>query len=43
MERIDEEVRLADVEIWEFLGEMMAHPFHVHGIHSKVPSRNGTA
>ncbi|WP_205769673.1 multicopper oxidase family protein [Microvirga sp. KLBC 81] len=41
MERIDEEVRLGDVEIWEVSGEMMAHPFHIHGVHFEVLSRNG--
>jgi blue copper oxidase len=43
MERIDEEVRLGNVEIWEVSGEMMAHPFHVHGVHFEVLSRNGAA
>ena len=33
MERVDEEVRLGDVEVWEVSGEMMVHPFHVHGVH----------
>ena len=36
MSRIDERVRLGDVEIWEVSGEMMAHPFHVHGVHFQV-------
>lgn len=43
MKRIDEEVTLGDVEIWEVLGEMMAHPFHVHGVHFEVLTRNGAA
>src|SRR3546814_17841433 len=43
MERIDEEVRLGDVEIWEVSGEMMVHPFHIHGVHFEVLSRNGAA
>lgn len=43
MERIDEEVKLGDVEIWEVSGEMMAHPFHIHGVHFEVLSRNGAA
>ncbi|MFC1456526.1 MULTISPECIES: multicopper oxidase family protein [Microvirga] len=43
MERIDEEVRLGDVEIWEVSGEMMAHPFHIHGVHFEVLSRSGAA
>jgi FtsP/CotA-like multicopper oxidase with cupredoxin domain len=43
MGRIDEEVRLGDVEIWEVSGEMMVHPFHIHGVHFEVLSRNGAA
>jgi FtsP/CotA-like multicopper oxidase with cupredoxin domain len=43
MERIDEEVRLGDVEIWEVSGETMVHPFHIHGVHFEVLSRNGAA
>lgn len=43
MERIDEAVRLGDVEVWEVSGEMMAHPFHIHGVHFEVLSRNGAA
>lgn len=41
MARIDEHVRLGDVEIWEVSGEMMAHPFHVHGVDFRVLSRAG--
>lgn len=41
MERIDEQVRLGDIEIWEVSGEMMAHPFHIHGVHFEVLSRDG--
>ncbi len=41
MDRIDEQVRLGDVEIWEASGEMMAHPFHIHGVHFEVLSRDG--
>jgi FtsP/CotA-like multicopper oxidase with cupredoxin domain len=40
MNRIDERVRLGDIEIWEASGEMMAHPLHVHGVHFEVLSRN---
>lgn len=43
MGRIDEEVRLGDVEIWEVSGAMMDHPFHIHGVHFEVLSRNGAA
>ena len=41
MARVDECVRLGDTEIWEVSGEMMAHPFHVHGVHFEVLSRGG--
>lgn len=41
MERVDEHVRLGDVEIWEASGEMMAHPLHIHGVHFEVLSRDG--
>ncbi len=43
MNRIDERVRLGDEEIWEVSGEMMAHPFHLHGVHFEVLSRAGRA
>lgn len=41
MARVDEQVRLGDTEIWEVSGEMMTHPFHIHGVHFEVLSRNG--
>jgi FtsP/CotA-like multicopper oxidase with cupredoxin domain len=41
MERVDHTVRLGDSEIWEVSGEMMTHPFHVHGVHFEVLSRAG--
>ena len=41
MNRIDEKVRLGDTEIWEVSGEMMSHPFHIHGVQFEVLSRNG--
>ncbi len=41
MDRIDENVRLGDFEIWEASGEMMAHPLHIHGVHFQVLSRGG--
>lgn len=41
MRRIDERVRLGDVEIWEVSAQMMAHPFHVHGVHFEVLRRGG--
>ena len=42
MERIDQTVRLGDTEIWEVSGDMMAHPFHIHGVHFEVLSRAGS-
>lgn len=46
MARIDHDVRLGDVEIWEVSsqpGMMMdqPHPFHMHGVHFEVLSRDG--
>lgn len=41
MQRIDEQVRLGDVEIWEVSAQMMVHPFHIHGVHFRVLSRGG--
>lgn len=41
MHRVDERVRLGDTEIWEVSGQMMAHPFHVHGVQFEVLSRAG--
>ena len=41
MRRIDQTVRLGDVEIWEVSGETMAHPFHVHGVQFEVLSAGG--
>lgn len=43
LNRVDERVRLGDTEIWEVSGEMMAHPFHVHGVQFEVLSRAGRA
>ncbi|MCI2810690.1 multicopper oxidase family protein [Eoetvoesiella caeni] len=43
MGRVDEQVRLGDIEVWEVSGDMMAHPFHIHGVHFEVLSRNGSA
>ncbi|RIY39741.1 multicopper oxidase family protein [Neopusillimonas maritima] len=42
MQRINEKVRLGDTEIWEVSGNMMTHPFHIHGVHFQVLSRNGS-
>jgi blue copper oxidase len=41
MNRIDEQVRLGDVEIWEVSAETMRHPIHIHGVHFDVLSRGG--
>jgi FtsP/CotA-like multicopper oxidase with cupredoxin domain len=41
MERVDQSVRLGDTEIWQVSAEMMAHPFHMHGVHFEVLSRAG--
>jgi FtsP/CotA-like multicopper oxidase with cupredoxin domain len=41
MDRVDEQVRLGDLEIWEVSGEMMAHPIHIHGVQFEVLRRNG--
>jgi FtsP/CotA-like multicopper oxidase with cupredoxin domain len=41
MRRIDERVRLGDVEIWEASGEMFAHPLHIHGVQFQVLGRAG--
>ncbi len=40
--RIDEVVRLNDVEIWEFKNNSpLAHPMHIHDIQFHILSRNG--
>jgi blue copper oxidase len=41
MQRVDHEVRLGSTEIWQVSGEMMPHPFHIHGVHFHVLSRGG--
>ena len=43
MHRVDERVRLGDTEVWEVSGQMMAHPFHIHGVQFEVISRGGRA
>lgn len=42
MSRIDERARLGDTEIWQVSGQMMAHPFHMHGVQFEVLSRDGS-
>jgi len=42
MQRIDETIRLGDVEIWEIVNRSpMAHPFHIHDIQFRILDRNG--
>jgi FtsP/CotA-like multicopper oxidase with cupredoxin domain len=43
LDRVDHTVRLGDTEIWEVSGEMIPHPFHIHGAHFTVLSRDGRA
>ena len=42
MERIDHTAQLGDTEIWQVSGDMMAHPFHIHGVHFEVLKRAGS-
>ena len=41
IDRVDESVRLGETEVWEVSGEVMAHPFHIHGVQFQVLSRAG--
>lgn len=41
MGRIDYEIGLGTTEIWEVIPNMMAHPFHVHGVIFHVLSIGG--
>jgi blue copper oxidase len=41
MQRIDAEVGLGSGEVWEIEAGMMAHPFHVHGVHFRILSLDG--
>ena len=43
MERVDAEVSLGSLEIWEIAAGMMAHPFHIHGVHFRIISLDGAA
>lgn len=43
MRRIDFEPKLGTAEIWEVTPNMMAHPFHVHGVIFRVLSIGGRA
>jgi len=42
-ERIDFEIPLGSTEIWEVRPQMMAHPFHIHGVTFRVLSVGGAA
>jgi len=41
--RLDLEARLGTSERWILAGEMMGHPFHIHGVRFRVASENGGA
>lgn len=41
MNRIDFEPKLSSTEVWEVTPNMMAHPFHVHGVIFRVLSIGG--
>ena len=42
MSRIDERVRVGDIEIWEVVNRSrMSHPFHVHDVQFRIHTRNG--
>jgi FtsP/CotA-like multicopper oxidase with cupredoxin domain len=43
MDRIDFDPKLGTTEIWEVTPNMMAHPFHVHGVTFRVLSIGGEA
>lgn len=41
MDRIDEEVRKGDTEIWRITVDDMLHPFHIHGCSFRILQQNG--
>lgn len=41
MNRLDAETALGATERWIISGEMMGHPFHIHGVRFRVLSENG--
>ena len=41
MDRIDEEVRRGDSEIWRISVDDQLHPFHIHGCSFRILSQNG--
>jgi len=42
-ERIDFEIPLGSTEIWEVRPQMMAHPFHIHGVTFRILSFGAAA
>ncbi|MEM1375399.1 MAG: multicopper oxidase domain-containing protein [Pseudomonadota bacterium] len=43
MDRIDEEVRKGDTEVWRITVDDMLHPFHIHGCSFRILTQNGAA
>lgn len=41
MDRIDEDVRKGDTEIWRISVDDQLHPFHIHGCSFRILSQNG--
>ena len=41
MARIDEEVKIGTVEVWQIFSVGMAHPFHIHGASFRILSIGG--
>jgi blue copper oxidase len=41
MRRLDAEATLGTTERWIVSGEMMGHPFHIHGVRFRVVAENG--
>ncbi len=42
MGRIDETVKLGDIEVWEVMNASpLPHPFHIHDVHFLILERNG--
>lgn len=41
MDRIDEEVRKGDTEIWRVAVDDQLHPFHIHGCSFRILTQNG--
>ena len=41
MDRIDEEVRKGETEIWRIAVDEQLHPFHIHGCSFRILSQNG--